>query len=46
MEVTPAVVSNINRTISHGTNKGVFVLPKGMVGSYRSSSCRSMNQFL
>jgi hypothetical protein len=30
MEVTPAVISNINRAIAYGANKGTFVLPKGM----------------
>lgn len=31
MEVTPAVISNINRCIASGAEKGVFVLPKGML---------------
>jgi linker histone H1 and H5 family len=29
MEVTASVISNINRSIAYGADKGTFVLPKG-----------------
>ena len=29
MEVTASVISNINRSIAYGAEKGTFVLPKG-----------------
>ncbi|KAF8507260.1 hypothetical protein JB92DRAFT_2961408 [Gautieria morchelliformis] len=32
MEVTASVISNINRSIAYGAEKGTFVLPKGPSG--------------
>lgn len=41
MEVTPAVVSNINRSITYGAEKGTFVLPKGPSGKVKLAPKKS-----
>jgi hypothetical protein len=41
LQPTPAVTSNINRSIAFGAEKGIFVLPKGMshFGDISNDSC-------
>jgi hypothetical protein len=41
MEVTASVISNINRSIAYGAEKGTFVLPKGGLISTAPPLCLS-----
>ncbi|KAF8520217.1 hypothetical protein BU17DRAFT_65561 [Hysterangium stoloniferum] len=41
LQPTPTVISNINRSIAYGAEKGVFVLPKGPSGKVKLAPKRS-----